>query len=466
MHLPSSTVRFFLFISFASLLALTLYISHTDQKKHTVTRTDTGMSPRDLLIHRGDIVTFRNASTTTFWPASDSHPTHNIYAAFDSKRPLAQGESWDFTFTKPGIWRFHDHLRGEITGTITVTGNPGEVTTACLETQQDAPLQPECFITDLALSYEKGGFEAIEKTLNELNDTNDRFKNNCHDVMHWVGTKGYAEFQETHDAVASSVTSFCGFGYYHGFSEAMLAEHGPKTYDVAIAYCTALEQKSLSGIGPCLHGIGHAIFDSLPGELWGKPIVMMQAGVDQCKKIMPNGNDNHALKNCASGIFNAYVNALTAGTYSLSFTHETPDTLCTIEQPLRSYCMAEITNGFLRQIPSRYATTEQQVAYILSLPSIKDQQAAFVGYADTESKRKINNKFVLEHMAHICNIGSAKTDKGCILGTIAGIRGQSRINTSDLTAFCKNLKRAAAQAICTTYEAHPLLPVNPEEATL
>ena len=77
-------------------------------------------SPNVITIKLNQTITFINQSATDIWPASNIHPTHGIYPEFDPKKPVKQGNSWSFTFTKVGTWRFHDHLQPQITGTIIV----------------------------------------------------------------------------------------------------------------------------------------------------------------------------------------------------------------------------------------------------------------------------------------------------------------------------------------------------------
>lgn len=97
----------------------------------TITYTDDGFTPRDISIVKGTRVRFVNHSSEETWPASAIHPTHTLYpekqssdclgSSFDSCDALQKGEFFDFTFNYIGEWRFHDHLRGYHTGTITVT---------------------------------------------------------------------------------------------------------------------------------------------------------------------------------------------------------------------------------------------------------------------------------------------------------------------------------------------------------
>ena len=67
-------------------------------------------SPKRLDIEVGQAVRFVNESGDTLWPASNIHPTHQIFPEFDAGGPLASGEAWSFTFNKAGFWRYHNHM--------------------------------------------------------------------------------------------------------------------------------------------------------------------------------------------------------------------------------------------------------------------------------------------------------------------------------------------------------------------
>lgn len=87
----------------------------------TIVRTKTGYEPNNVTLKKGDIVLWTNESDEYHWPASDLHPTHGIYPEFDPLRPIAPGDTWKFKFDQVGTWKFHDHIRANIVGTITVT---------------------------------------------------------------------------------------------------------------------------------------------------------------------------------------------------------------------------------------------------------------------------------------------------------------------------------------------------------
>jgi plastocyanin len=103
-------------------------------EKHVVVYSDSGYTPKELTIKKGDTIMFKNESSRITWPATDIHPQHREYPGsgieqcntptpaiiFDACRDLKQGEEWSFQFNEVGEWRYHDHKRSAITGTITV----------------------------------------------------------------------------------------------------------------------------------------------------------------------------------------------------------------------------------------------------------------------------------------------------------------------------------------------------------
>ncbi len=91
-----------------------------NQEVLAIVLTPDGFQPKEPTIRVGTVVTFSNTTGREYWPASDLHPSHAIYAAFDPLRPLQPDESWSFTFDKVGTWGLHYHIRSYYTGLIHV----------------------------------------------------------------------------------------------------------------------------------------------------------------------------------------------------------------------------------------------------------------------------------------------------------------------------------------------------------
>ncbi len=92
---------------------------NADNSSIIVTLTEEGYRP-EITIKKGTMVTFKSELDKPFWPASNLHPSHEIYSDFDPGVPLNADETWSFVFNRVGQWQMHDHIRSYFTGTITV----------------------------------------------------------------------------------------------------------------------------------------------------------------------------------------------------------------------------------------------------------------------------------------------------------------------------------------------------------
>jgi len=90
------------------------------QNQVIVEMTALGFSPERITIQKGNVVQWFNTKEEYRWPASNLHPTHELYSEFDPQEPIAPNESWSFTFKKKGTWSYHDHLRPYLQGVIEV----------------------------------------------------------------------------------------------------------------------------------------------------------------------------------------------------------------------------------------------------------------------------------------------------------------------------------------------------------
>ena len=90
-----------------------------------------GFSPKSVTIAKGGSVMWVNEGGANMWVASDQHPSHTGYAGTtrqqhcpDTSRvsfdECAPGSDYSFTFQKPGMWEYHNHMKATHTGTVIV----------------------------------------------------------------------------------------------------------------------------------------------------------------------------------------------------------------------------------------------------------------------------------------------------------------------------------------------------------
>lgn len=90
--------------------------------KNTVKYTNNGFMPDTLAVTVGTTVTFINESSGPMWVASNPHPTHTDLSGFDELQSVDRGGSYNYTFQKPGTWKYHNHVNAGDGGMVVVRG--------------------------------------------------------------------------------------------------------------------------------------------------------------------------------------------------------------------------------------------------------------------------------------------------------------------------------------------------------
>jgi hypothetical protein len=435
-------VLFFLIATAGAVYAFVLPQVH---KTVVITRTADGFVPNKVFIDRGDTIVFKSTVGTQYWPASNFHPSHTMYPEFDPQRPIEPTEEWSFTFDRPGVWGFHDHLASSFDGTIVVRGTLGESTRACLATKGgSAALAPECWEADVKHLLDTKGIDATFAYIDGLLETDPAFTRNCHDVMHFVGITAYETFKD-HDSITTKPeTAICGYGFYHGFLEAMQKESGRGNIAKAKAYCEEVGQISgKPAQDPCIHGIGHALFDSIDGAHWGKPQEMINNALGVCETTFSTANDE---QQCSTGIYNSFANAVIAKNYNLSFSIFDVSTLCSAQKSQYvQACYAEVANAYVR---NKNLNREQSVAYIRSLP-LQIQPNQFMVYFADEAKQNMAH-FNAAEFAAGCMALRPNELWPCASGVVEGIREESAPTRAYQMQFpfCNALTNADVASTC------------------
>ena len=235
--------------------------------------------PGSITIEQGEEVVFKNVDSQDHWLASNIHPTHQVYPEFDPLRPIKPGESWSFTFTKAGEWKYHDHLNPHILGTIIVKGE---------NKTEDMQFSFKKFFQDFKPQLDKTYYSIFPKKLDKAVSSINMFTvvKNFDEARYWLLVLGGKRFMQRliHDSGGGSLvdchreahtagrigyellgaavfrdgTSDCHSGYYHGAMEVFLKEKGTGDLSKNIKkLCNVF--KTNFGIFECLHGVGHGV---------------------------------------------------------------------------------------------------------------------------------------------------------------------------------------------------------------
>ncbi len=312
------------------------YSRNTPHALHRITLTETGFSPQSIIIAKGDTVVFTTTRAKPFWPASDLHPTHEIYSEFDPQKPIAAGESWSFRFDKIGMWKYHDHLDSYFRGTIEVIDSrsvKSEVATvvnfdqACRDVI-DAGKNLQCWQEAIQRQLQNNNLDAAFAGLDAFTQQNPTQLGDCHGLAHEMGERAFQLFNQKKDFALSPKTSYCGYGFYHGFMETLV--HTTNDMVQARAFCDYADKKLKTFIadagGACIHGIGHGSVDDVPEpSAWGNMQKIVEPALNLCERV---SQDESQLFRCASGAFNALEILSDSGQYKLSANQDDPFWIC------------------------------------------------------------------------------------------------------------------------------------------
>lgn len=290
----------FLLNAFCIILFL-LYTRFTvNHKIHTITETESGFVPSTITINIGDTVVFKSGTKDYFWPASDPHPTHTLFSAFDPKAPLKADNTWSFTFSKVGTWPYHDHLMPIFRGLITVE-DPNVAQKVTPDVCKNASLKQLCWKQEIEKAVKQNGVEQAFNLIDALYQSDPSFIGSCHDMTHYLGQVAYETYINKHTTVASRKANYCGYGFYHSFMENLL--HDKKDYTVAREFCDGIsKQFGKSAYLACFHGIGHGLLEDVPKPTLLKPLpTLIKEALTTCEHI---AKTNEELERCSSGVFN------------------------------------------------------------------------------------------------------------------------------------------------------------------
>jgi len=193
---------------------------------------------------------------------------------------------------------------------------------------------------------EKGLGEAFN-LIGGLYEANQVFAADCHGYVHLLGEKAYDLFSQNKEVTVSPKSSYCGYGFYHGFMETLL--HITSDMEDAHAFCdytdSKLKKETADAGGACYHGIGHGAVDDVPNpSLWGKPLEIIKEPLQLCEKVAGFDSSRHgSLFRCVTGVFNALEILMSSARFELSLDTSDPFWICrTQKESYKEACYTQM----------------------------------------------------------------------------------------------------------------------------
>ncbi len=416
------------------------------RRNPTVVLTSSGFEPKRVVIKKGDMVTFVNKGFDLFWPASNMHPNHSIYSEFDPRRSINKGEPWSFVFDTVGVWDYHDHLRSNFGGAVVVLDDSFRLSKdpGCNNISDLSFVQKQrCWYSDIKkIAKESGSGEAMN-FLSDLYKSDSEFQQHCHDMSHLIGEMAYKEYKENEEFVFDTRTTYCGYGFYHGFVEA-LSFDGEDILNVR-DFCSGLDKVNPGDVVQpmmdmaCFHGIGHAAFDKSDSNNYGNERSLVDLGTETCRYITKD-LDWYYFKQCMTGVYNALGVAYSNNQYGLEMKESDPTWLCRSEpEETRKYCYAEVVPAWLYEKYDTELNVDNIIDFVKNIEPLEDAQMST--YTSVSEYAKNNLRLDVEIETRKKCVGAPDGLKtSCIEGvatalTTSGDPGNEHVRA---LSFCKS----------------------------
>lgn len=325
---------------------------------------DDGFYPENISVNQGDTITFTTTRNGPFWPASNLHPSHTLYPEFDPAEPISPTASWSFTFTRPGSWNYHDHLAPLYRGTIEV-GERQETSLNCAEgTSKEERIQ--CWQKSIDVVLGQHGLAAAFQAVRDFYAEDPEFARVCHDIMHRVGEAAYERFKTGDGMALTTDTTFCSYGFYHGFIETLVQSGGSP--DDMRSFCLFVDKQLKSELPDallqCFHGLAHGAVLGEEEKFPGDEQAMIAMGKKLCLRVTASPEE---LFRCGTGVFDPISISYFTHQNGLAMNPEDPFWLCRLqkEDAFKSSCYVSMDPALMWLLELDF---KKAVTYIEAIP--------------------------------------------------------------------------------------------------
>lgn len=306
------------------------------------------------------------------------------------------------------------------------------------KTLNDTSQKLQCWENLIDSTLKVEGIDQAFYVLENLYQTEPEFMNACHDYSHKIGETAFKLFSTNQKEQTLSPKSFyCGYGYYHGFMDAML--HTTGTLNQAREFCKyageKLAKQNNDAEGTCYHGIGHGVVDGSDPRAEGNAEAIIKPGLELCQQVAPT---EILLNRCSSGVFNSLAIILNGNEHKLSVSKTDPMWICQKQtNPIFKKTCYEEMNTLL--LPLEGGDFRKAVLWIKQITDEENAISAMDSLAQFAASYRQKNSGQTEFIK-VCQEWPDKFRSACIGGFSAGILlfGTPGIEYQEGIQFCNS----------------------------
>lgn len=277
----------------------------------------------------------------------------------------------------------------------------------------------QCWQNQVEATLTTKGLDAAFEAIAALFATETDFAQSCHSFMHILGQAAYKKFAKHEEISLTQKTSYCGFGFYHGFLEAMVFQTG--NIHGAREFCAYAEQQlsaqNSDAKGACYHGIGHGVVDGSDSRSWGDEEAVISPGLKLCEEVT---DSEYFINRCASGVFNSLANLYFDPKYKLAIDPADPFRICRIQtkQYFKKPCYEEMNTALMRLANNDFSKAVGFLARIDESGYAGDAASSLAG---VEAHGYYRSSDDFSRVVTVCRSLRGEVVSSCLVGFAAGL---------------------------------------------
>ncbi len=305
-----------------------------------------------------------------------------------------------------------------------------------------------CYTNAIDETLRARGLPAAFDLLATIYTADPSFAGTCHASTHTLGQAAYDEFHATGHVELTDKTSFCGYGFYHGFMEELLSQ--TNNLEEARAFCrfAATQVPNPPGYaeGACYHGIGHGVVDGTDPSLWGDAQKLAAPGLLLCSQVASSSVEWR--RRCDSGVFNSVALLYRDPKYHLD-AEGNPFLLCQVgafDSIEKDACFDQMNT--LAVFMAHY-DFQKAIDVTTTIEDVHYREVAIQGVSDfmVQALKYENKHITAKDASDVCGALGGDYGQTCLWGLLGGI----------IEFGVPGLEYQEAQSLCSSTELSPSL---------
>lgn len=279
------------------------------------------------------------------------------------------------------------------------------------------PSKYECWRDSLKKTLTEEGLAESFTLLAKFYDTEPGFTSECHGFTHELGEEAYKQFKKNEDLNLTPHTSYCGYGFYHGFMETLLYTNG--SIKDAQDFCTyadkKLSQYNKKTTIACYHGIGHGAVDGSGESKWNNPQDFISQGLKICKTLSTNPDQVYQ---CGTGVFNSLAIAMNSNSVDINFKGNPYNICFNQEDSFKRSCYEQLNT---RVSMLSQGDLQEGARYVSEISEKKYAINAMEQLAPATIASRVGKNQAFTKEINVCKSLPDYLRKSCIEGLAGGI---------------------------------------------